>query len=123
MLAVSAPIPAFSFVITWKAPFSMFNSLGHFALQPLPSHVLRAIWDERNMERFANHPYWRDESFQVGPFRPFRFEPQVESRGRVSVLAAEDTLRMLAGERPRHLVNPEAWDAFTMRFSGKKKTA
>jgi D-3-phosphoglycerate dehydrogenase len=47
----------------------------------------------------------------------------VESRGRVSVLAAEDTLRMLAGERPRHLVNPEAWDAFTMRFSGKKKTA
>jgi D-3-phosphoglycerate dehydrogenase len=47
----------------------------------------------------------------------------VESRGRVSVLAAEDTLRMLAGERPRHLVNPEAWDAFTMRFSGRQKTA
>ena len=41
----------------------------------------------------------------------------VESRGRVSALAAEDTLKMLAGERPRHLVNPEAWDAFTMRFS------
>jgi len=38
-----------------------------------------------------------------------------ESRARVSVLAAEDTLRMLAGERPRHLVNPEAWEAFTMR--------
>lgn len=40
----------------------------------------------------------------------------VESRGRVSVLAAEDTLRMLAGERPRNLVNPEAWEAFNMRF-------
>jgi len=47
----------------------------------------------------------------------------VESRGRVSILAAEDTLHMLAGERPRHLVNPEAWDAFTMRFSGRLKTA
>src|SRR5207237_9804510 len=59
-------------------PFYQFDALGHFALQPLPSHVLRAIWDERNMERFANHPYWREEYFQVGPFRPVRFEPQVE---------------------------------------------
>ena len=47
----------------------------------------------------------------------------VESRGRVGVLAAEDTLRMLAGERPRHLVNPEAWEAFTLRFSGQEKTS
>jgi D-3-phosphoglycerate dehydrogenase len=47
----------------------------------------------------------------------------VESRGRVSALAAEDTLRMLAGGRPRNLVNPEAWEAFNMRFSGKAKTA
>jgi len=32
-----------------------------------------------------------------------------ESRARASVRAAEETLRMLAGERPRNLVNPEAW--------------
>ncbi len=38
-----------------------------------------------------------------------------DSRGRMSVLAAEDTLRMLAGEPPRHLVNPEVWDRFRER--------
>ncbi len=33
-----------------------------------------------------------------------------ESRARASVRAADETLRMLAGERPRNLVNPEAWN-------------
>jgi D-3-phosphoglycerate dehydrogenase len=33
----------------------------------------------------------------------------IESRERMSLAAAEDLLRMLAGERPRHLVNPEVW--------------
>ena len=40
-----------------------------------------------------------------------------ESRGRMGVLAAEETLRMLAGERPRHLVNPQVWEAFKLRSS------
>jgi D-3-phosphoglycerate dehydrogenase len=34
-----------------------------------------------------------------------------ESRARARVRAADETLRMLAGERPVNLVNPEAWDA------------
>lgn len=38
-----------------------------------------------------------------------------ESRGRMSVAAVEDTLRMLAGETPRHLVNPEVWSKFLER--------
>lgn len=32
-----------------------------------------------------------------------------ESRGRASVAAAHEMLRILAGERPHNLVNPEAW--------------
>lgn len=38
-----------------------------------------------------------------------------ESRRRVGAAAAEATLRMLAGERPKHLVNPEAWGRFLER--------
>ena len=40
-----------------------------------------------------------------------------ESRRRAGVIAAEETLRMLAGERPRNLVNPDAWDRFHERRS------
>jgi len=38
-----------------------------------------------------------------------------ESRRRMGATAAEETLRMLAGERPRTLVNPEAWSKFMDR--------
>jgi D-3-phosphoglycerate dehydrogenase / 2-oxoglutarate reductase len=34
----------------------------------------------------------------------------VESRARMSVAAAEELLRMLAGERPNNFVNPESAD-------------
>jgi len=33
-----------------------------------------------------------------------------ESRARTAVRAADEMLRMLAGEKPRNLVNPEAWN-------------
>jgi peptide/nickel transport system substrate-binding protein len=67
-----------TFVMNWRRPFYQFDALGFFAFQPMPIHVLRGAWDERNMDAFANHPYWRAEYFQVGPYRPVRFEPQVE---------------------------------------------
>jgi D-3-phosphoglycerate dehydrogenase len=38
-----------------------------------------------------------------------------ESRRRMGAAAAEETLRMLAGEAPRNLVNPEVWSRFTER--------
>jgi D-3-phosphoglycerate dehydrogenase len=40
-----------------------------------------------------------------------------ESRKRMGAAAAEETLRMLAGERPRNFVNPEVWSKFIERRS------
>ena len=40
-----------------------------------------------------------------------------ESRKRMGTAAAEDTLRMLAGKRPRNFVNPEVWEKFHARRS------
>ena len=39
-----------------------------------------------------------------------------ESRKRMGTAAAEETLRMLAGERPKNFVNPEVWGSFQGRF-------
>jgi len=39
-----------------------------------------------------------------------------ESRKRMGTAAAEETLRMLAGERPKNFVNPEVWTRFQERF-------
>ena len=36
-----------------------------------------------------------------------------ESRKRMGAAAAEETLRMLAGERPKNFVNPEVWNRIT----------
>jgi D-3-phosphoglycerate dehydrogenase len=38
-----------------------------------------------------------------------------ESRKRMGTTAAEETLRMLAGERPHNFVNPEVWNRFMER--------
>ena len=40
-----------------------------------------------------------------------------ESRKRMGTTAAEETLRMLAGERPHNFVNPEVWNRFNERRS------
>jgi phosphoglycerate dehydrogenase-like enzyme len=40
-----------------------------------------------------------------------------ESRGRMGEQAAEETLRMLDGEKPNNFVNPQAWDAARARHT------
>jgi phosphoglycerate dehydrogenase-like enzyme len=44
-----------------------------------------------------------------------------ESRRRMGAAAAEETLRMLAGERPNNFVNPEVWERFHERQSEKRR--
>ncbi len=67
-----------TFVMNWTHPFYQFDALGFLALQPIPTHLLRGLWDEKNYDAILNHAYWRGDYFQVGPYRPTRFEPQVE---------------------------------------------
>lgn len=38
-----------------------------------------------------------------------------ESRKRMGTAAAQETLRMLAGERPKNFINPEVWNRFNER--------
>ncbi len=44
----------------------------------------------------------------------------VESERRMSVIAAEDTLRILAGEKPVNFFNPEVWPAAQQRRAGMR---
>src|SRR5207249_5684890 len=44
-------------------------------LWPLPSHVLRAVYDRHDMQAFENHPYWTTEYFHIGPYRPLGIDP------------------------------------------------
>ncbi len=67
-----------TFVMNWVRPFYQFNAMGFLSLQPIPTHLLRSLWDERNLDAILNHSYWRGDYFQVGPYRPTKFEPQVE---------------------------------------------
>jgi D-3-phosphoglycerate dehydrogenase len=46
-----------------------------------------------------------------------------ESRVRMGVLAAEETLRMLAGEKPTNFVNPQAWDSAKARHAARAVVA
>jgi len=43
-----------------------------------------------------------------------------ESRKRMGLVAAEETLRMLAGERPHNFVNPDVWSRFLGRCNERR---
>jgi len=77
--SVSAP-DDYTFVMVWKEPFYLANAIGtaQNSLQPQPRHVLQATYDSGNVDAFEKLPYWTSQYFHVGPYRPVRFEPQVE---------------------------------------------
>ncbi len=66
-------------VMVWKEPYYLANAIGTGAgLQPLPRQVLLEPYQTSSADAFENHPYWTSEFFHIGPYRPVRFEPQVE---------------------------------------------
>ena len=66
-------------VMVWKEPYYLANAIGTGAgLQPLPRHHLLESYQNASAEAFENLPYWTSEFFHIGPYRPTRFEPQVE---------------------------------------------
>src|SRR5439155_978293 len=67
-----------TFVMVWPKPFYQFDAIGWLALQPIPTQLLRGLSDDKNYEALGNHVYWRGDYFQVGPYRPTKFEPNVE---------------------------------------------
>lgn len=69
------------------------------------------VYEQYRLE--PGHPYFALDNVVLTPHLAGMTQ---ESRRRMGRQAAEDTLRMLAGERPTHFVNPEVWDRFTARF-------
>ena len=78
--SISAPDDR-TLVMVWKEPYYLANAIGTgtgAGLQPLPRHALQESYQAGNAEAFENHTYWTSEFFHIGPYRPVRFEPQVE---------------------------------------------
>jgi peptide/nickel transport system substrate-binding protein len=77
--SVAAPDDS-TFVMVWKEPYYLANAIGtaQNSLSPLPRHVLEAAYTTGNVEAFEKLGYWTTDFFHVGPYRPVRFEPQVE---------------------------------------------
>lgn len=81
-----------------------------------------ALVDALHVRRIAGAMLDVYEHYRIPPGHPFFALNNViltphlagsthESRARASVRAADELLRMLAGEKPMNLVNPEAWHA------------
>jgi D-3-phosphoglycerate dehydrogenase len=73
------------------------------------------VYEQYRLE--PGHPYFSLDNVVLTPHLAGMTQ---ESRRRMGRAAAEDTLRMLAGERPTHFVNPEVWNQFTQRFNERR---
>lgn len=75
-------------------------ALDVFEAQPLP----------------ASHPYWALDNVMLTPHVGGLTQ---ESNATMSVGTARQLLQLMAGEKPTHLVNPEAWEASMARRRGE----
>lgn len=71
------------------------------------------------LDVFEPEPLPDDHPFRTAPrlfLTPHTGGGTEESSRRMSMESAEDALRVLRGEKPSHLVNPEIWDAYLRRI-------
>lgn len=68
------------------------------------------VYEQYRLE--PGHPYFALDNVILTPHLAGMTK---ESRARMGRQAAEDVLRMLAGERPTHLANPDVWSQFLER--------
>ena len=77
MDAVAAP-DDHTFVITFRQPYYLADSLGLRAFWPLPSHLLQADYERLDPKEFVNLPYWTTQYVHAGPFKLAQFSPGTE---------------------------------------------
>jgi D-3-phosphoglycerate dehydrogenase len=68
------------------------------------------VFTEQPLRR--DHPFLRLDNIILTPHAAALTR---ESSEKMSIGAAQQILQLLAGERPRHLVNPEVWDRYAIR--------
>jgi peptide/nickel transport system substrate-binding protein len=77
MSAVEAP-DDYTFIIYWRAPYNMADSVGLRAFWPLPRHLLEQPYRTLDPLGFVNHPFWTTEYVHTGPFRLAEFRAGVD---------------------------------------------
>ena len=77
MESVAAP-DDYTFVITFKQPYYLADSLGLRAFWPLPAHILQADYERLDPQSFVHLPYWTTDYVHAGPFKLSQFVPGTE---------------------------------------------
>jgi peptide/nickel transport system substrate-binding protein len=68
-----------TFVITFRGPYYLADSLGLRMFWPYPQHLLQEAYDRftatQNADEFLNLPYFTSEYVNLGPYRVTSFDP------------------------------------------------
>jgi ABC-type transport system substrate-binding protein len=67
-----------TFVMTFRQPYYLADSLGLRAFWPLPAHILQADYERLDPAAFLNLPYWTTDYVHAGPFKLAQFVPGTE---------------------------------------------
>jgi peptide/nickel transport system substrate-binding protein len=72
--SVEAPDDS-TFVIYFKGPYYLADSIGLRAFWPQPRHLLETSYRTLDPQAFTNLPYWSTDYVHLGPFRLVEFHP------------------------------------------------